>query len=397
MAFNIFSFMGDAETEFSSRRHMVDGEDPLMRQLLSEAKDALEILGDTYDAALRSYAQQTNPLNPGDITFPVSGRRNWSFRNPCASYLWYLREPSDIILELDIPDDDSISLLLDRIDIKPVKVLHDPADMKSGVETLYEMRYETLVVGRSLQFPVNMPTEVRDYIKENPGFAHLGTIDLYFGQICSVEVLSMVGEETGDGEGALVCDDGGERMFPPTPHTFFVAPGIEISSYTGAKNSIFIQFGVEGFPGEQPSGKGFRNYNWARLYLTNDFTWPTPGEFLGMAVKPMPNKPWYYQLKSPFLYTANWFETEYYSSGIVTTVYDEGDPAGIGTVGKTYEIRIKEQSGVLAKSSDFAVYAVGDRVALVKVIDSANQSHKWTELGDFTLTWVIYPITFYED
>ncbi len=397
MAFNIFSFMGEAETEFSTRRHMVDGEDPLMRQLLSEAKDALEILGDSFDAALLSYAQQTNPINPGDITFPVSARRFWSFRNPCASYLWYLRETTDIILELDIPDDASISLLLDRIDIKPVKVLHDPADMKSGVETLYEMRYETLVPGGSLQYPTDMPDEVRAYLDENAGFAHLGTIDLYFGQICSVEIMTMVGEETGAGVGEATCEDGGVGMFPPTPSVFFVGPGIEISSYTGAKNSIFIQFGVEGFPGEQPSGKGFLNYNWARLYLTNDFTWPTPGEFLGMAIKPMPNKPWYYQLKSPFLYTANWFETEYYSSGIVTTIYDEGDPEGIGSTGKTYKIRIKDQSGVLAKSSDFAVYAVGERVALVKQIDSTSQSHKWTELGDFETSWVIYPITFYED
>ena len=180
---------------------------------------------------------------------------------------------------------------------------------------------------------------------------------------------------------------GGEWR-PPMPSVMFEGPGILLASLMGVPG-MNVQLEQKGV-GEEPEAKALR---WTRVILFDSLKWPTPGEFLGMAYRPMPYLPWYYQDSSPVLYSANWFEVEYYSSGIVEEVIPEGDPAGIGNVGKTYKIRVKSED-VKAKSCDFGDYAVGDRVALMKKLDSQKNSMTWKDLGKFD-QWVILPVTFY--
>lgn len=205
--------------------------------------------------------------------------------------------------------------------------------------------------------------------------------------------MTLVGEVTGDGEGEDSCIAGGE-LFPPFPPTLFSAPGIPLAGRTGV-HEINVQLYKSGVVdengGAEPEAEVIR---WTRVFLHDSLTWPTPGEFLGLAYRPMPNLPWFSQDTSPVLYSGNWWETLFYSSGVVESVIPEGGAGGIGTVGDTYSILVKGET-VLAKSSDFAEYAVGDRVALMKQYDSSEKSMSWKDLEAFDVSWIILPVTFY--
>jgi hypothetical protein len=203
--------------------------------------------------------------------------------------------------------------------------------------------------------------------------------------------LTLVGDITGTGVGSSSCIAGGE-FFPPFPPTLFSAPGIPIASRTGV-HEINVQLYREGVFKEgnpEPEPEVIR---WTRVFLHDSLTWPTPGEFLGLAYRPMPYLPWFSQDTSPVLYSGNWWETLFYSSGVVQSIIEEGGAGGIGDVGATYTILVKGET-VQAKSSDFAVYAVGDRVALMKQYDSSAKSMTWKDLGAFD-SWIILPVTFY--
>ena len=130
-------------------------------------------------------------------------------------------------------------------------------------------------------------------------------------------------------------------------------------------------------------------HNWLRVFVENECTWPTPGEFLCILAKPYLQFPWFYQATSPFIYSGNWFETEFYTSGIVDAVNEED-----GEI-VSYDVRIKTEVATIAPS-DFAEYEVGDRVTVLKTF-SSNPTGKfsWKDLGEADSDWVIVPITFY--
>jgi hypothetical protein len=148
---------------------------------------------------------------------------------------------------------------------------------------------------------------------------------------------------------------------------------------------------------------------WMRFWIHKDSTMPVPGEFIGILVRPVACPPhvWWFQESAPLLYAGNWVETKTLTSGVVTEVILEAARTDGGT-GNLYKVSIQGCIVEIA-ASDFLLYAVGDRVAILKTdcIAPATQSYSSNEqtyLKDsdsFTKTLVIntkytiLPIVFY--
>ncbi len=148
---------------------------------------------------------------------------------------------------------------------------------------------------------------------------------------------------------------------------------------------------------------------WMRFWIHKDSTMPVPGEFMGILVRPVACPPhvWWFQESAPLLYAGNWVETKTLTSGVVTEVILEAARTDGGT-GNLYKVSVQ---GCIVEipASDFLVYAVGDRVAILKTdcTAAATQSYSSNEqtyLKDsesFTKTlaintkYTILPIVFY--
>jgi len=130
-----------------------------------------------------------------------------------------------------------------------------------------------------------------------------------------------------------------------------------------------------------------------------------PGEFVGILCKPnvAPPHVWWFQESSPFLYAGNWLETWNLTSGVVTEVTLEADRTD-GQIGNQYKIKI-QGCEVSIEASDFLLYSVGDRVAVVKMdsIETApTKSFTWLDQptfkkeheGELVTNFIIIPATF---
>jgi hypothetical protein len=118
-----------------------------------------------------------------------------------------------------------------------------------------------------------------------------------------------------------------------------------------------------------------------RYYLRRDAKWPLPGEFIGLLAKPWPSHVWFFQETSPLLYAGNWFETNYYTSGVITAILQPLE----GQVGLVYKCVVRGVE-VYVATSDFYGYAVGDRVAILRTndldrfMDTTKGNFKWKEM-----------------
>jgi hypothetical protein len=153
-------------------------------------------------------------------------------------------------------------------------------------------------------------------------------------------------------------------------------------------------------------GEDIAPKKWMRYWIHKDSTLPVPGEFLGILVRPVAAPPhvWWFQESSPLLYAGNWVETNHFTSGVITSVTLEKDrPAG--SVGNEYKVKIQGVE-IIAYATDFFLYAVGDRVAILKKssLGSATQSFSSLEQSHFKETkgitistiHIIVPMTFYK-
>lgn len=153
-------------------------------------------------------------------------------------------------------------------------------------------------------------------------------------------------------------------------------------------------------------GEDIKPKLWMRYWIHKDSTLPVPGEFIGILVRPVATPPhvWWFQESSPFLYAGNWMETGNLTSGIITSVTKEADrPAG--SVGNEYKAEIQGVE-VTLYATDFFLYSVGDRVAILKADSLTPATKSFTALNQFhfnneatitvTTLYVIVPATFYK-
>jgi len=154
-------------------------------------------------------------------------------------------------------------------------------------------------------------------------------------------------------------------------------------------------------------GEDIKPKKWFRYWIHKDSTFPVPGEFVGILVRPEATPPhvWWFQESSPFLYAGNWMETNNLTSGIVKSVTAEGDRTD-GGIGNLYCVAI-QGCDVYISASDFLEYSVGDRVAVLKVdstetaptkaFSALKQIHlKTKDAGTTKTNYVIIPATYYK-
>lgn len=148
---------------------------------------------------------------------------------------------------------------------------------------------------------------------------------------------------------------------------------------------------------------------WMRYWIHKESKFPVPGEFVGILCKPLVTPPhvWWFQESTPFLYAGNWMETGNLTSGIITKVTLEEDRDDDG-IGNQYDIEI-EGCEVTLEASDFFLYKVGDRVAVLKMDSTTTKAERaftWndqreivfdsSDKGTIITNYIIVPLIFYK-
>ena len=204
------------------------------------------------------------------------------------------------------------------------------------------------------------------------------------------EVVSNVTEEGKDSP-TKIGVEGNNRAVAPLPSRWEVNK--KFFSKEPLANLIFNKIWL-GYKNALPFTKGLDNYPktehdwWTRINVLDteeDKSTITPGEIIANALWLFPNLPWGWQRTSPFMFSGNRIETVYYTSAKVLEVIDA----------TTYLISYSNKE-VEAKSSDYAIYKVGERVTILKGVEHEEDSMTWEDLKEYdTELWSIIPAIFY--
>jgi hypothetical protein len=305
-------------------------------------------------------------------------------------------------------DDDSYGVPIIKGDILQTENSQLPAMFKrlgvypfknmDGNQLIFPARFEFITYNKDFQFGAAV------FIQNA-----LGWIDFLCGiPFESPELLTIIDEYDDPAKVASIQASGNDAT-PPFPKSLF-------AGYDGDKlllNLLFI-WGDNSDPmAKSITDPDAKSHWWFRCNLPNKLVtppqfislvgqspnegkppkYPTPGGFLGMGIRLMPDQPWGTQDSSPFIYTGNFCDTVYYSRGTVTgSRVDENSGLTIYQVlwhdGNTYDVL----------ASDFNEYNEGDEVAIVKDVSTEKQSQLWKD-DDFTTfgdNWQIAPVTFYQ-
>jgi hypothetical protein len=258
-----------------------------------------------------------------------------------------------------------------------------PFQDRDGKDRLFLARFEFPKYGGEFKFSEATQEGSQGFIDFLAGFP-----------IDCVEMLVAIGERSTKADQVAVKDGTGKAAAPvPTGEFgFFKWPDMTkvllnlIAIPTKNVAKIFAK-NLEGEP------KPARVHWWFRVQLVGGTKkFPVPGEFLGLGVRMMPDKPWGKQKSSPFIWSGNWMDTVYYSSGRITEVIDPTNTVPY----PTYKVQWRKDV-VTANPSDFAEYKVGDRVTILKDVSTTKKSQLWkdNDMKTFGETWMIAPIGFY--
>jgi hypothetical protein len=345
---------------------------------------------------------------------------------PVASDIWYLGIGESI---LPFRGDDYqanaakilefLAIYLTGLDnIKPLKSIQQYADLHTYMDwstfstvwatdrvpyVIREMRFETWMLNRNTEFPSKGPkTTSEEGTTKKPenslGQLYGGLLSFPVGPLGVMEVLSIFSESMGkmrddkipftaDGTAQIEAPVGWKcvtaqslsGLMSPMTDMNGECPGVHLVDKGYLTKSSDAEYPVESFAGYDK----ILPFHSLRYYLRRDAKWPLPGEFIGLLAKPWPTHVWWFQETSPLLYSGNWFETNYYTSGVITAILQPLE----GKVGLAYKCVVRGVEVCIA-TSDFYEYAVGDRVAILRVndldrfMDQTKGNFKWKEMED---------------
>lgn len=407
-------------------------------------------------------------IDPGDIAFLSDDNGGMSLSLPIAYDIWYLWHTENILPEkpeLDVDpifgnrDKPAILRTITRADLTAGEMPGLQFFVGRGVSYVKEMRFETFLMDKSPFYVSDGPDRIThiEIDHEGTGMAdeYSGYLAFPVGPLGVMRVQSLVSKSLLEGN---EVEDDSEK---PIPGNQLLPPMNEQSNDCMGRHLVESTYNVSDPDTEYPAAKmagvdDVLPHHWMRHWLKKDGVFPVPGEFVGLLCKAQSVPPhcWWYQKTNPFLYSGNFFETEYYTSGIVVAVFEEkgGDDEekdtltyvatevseieqrtghgehhvalddeveleGIGTV---YKVRVKNQD-IYIRASDFAKYEIDTRVAIRKTPGKKTENFMWDKLepgrlvpGETVLEkmaydaqmsgkvfeintdWVIVPISFYE-
>ena len=422
---NILRFDGKAiEKTLEKIEAFVDAFDPMKFMKMEEGKDDVLIVGG-FSYPLKGVTGSVVPSQP-DGEIPVGsiideGTEN--FTKGSGIYGGYVGP---------VVGDPFSSLHLEN-----KLTSHTVSKVGTFIEAAKEMRFELYTPTKGTAAYDSTGPKVR---QNN----YAGYLSFPVGQLGVHLVISIITQTIAIGENIQSSDAipveflssdvlTGEKIIPPWEAGHEGCPGV---------NLIFKAYLI----GEDPPSERFVEYladdagekvqfhKTLRYWIPKDSKWLWPGEFVALVCRPMPTHCWFFQETSPFIYSGNWAETEFYTSAIVKEVLEPNEGEEIkdfepedGEVGKRYRVWVKNEELIL-KSSDFLEYEVDDRVALLKQYrEEAGGSScsmgpagagtgaptnatwfSWEQLtnqgtcedtcnqqSDLNKTWVIVPIIFY--
>ena len=258
-----------------------------------------------------------------------------------------------------------------------------PFQDRQGNDRLMLARYELPKYGEAFQYPeaVFAQGEVAGWLDFLCGFP-----------IDCVEMMVLIGEYSTKADQVSV-KPGGDRAAAPLPGKFFEWPDkskvlLNLTALPTKNVTQILAPNLEGEP--KPADAHW----WTRVNLVSldSLKYPLPGEFLGLGVRMMPDSPWGKQKSSPFVYSGNWMDTVFYTGAVIKEVINPTD----STPYPTYKAQWRKDE-VTATPSDFALYKVGDRVTILKAVNTDKKTQLWKDddIKNFGDTWMICPITFY--
>jgi hypothetical protein len=262
-----------------------------------------------------------------------------------------------------------------------------PFQDRDGKDRLFLARFELPKLGEDFQFPeaVFAPGQVGGFIDFLGGFP-----------VDCVEMMVIIGEYSSKADKVTALPGSGKAA-APVPEKFFEWPEKDkvLFNLTALPTKNVTKIMAPSLDGEPKPEKA---HWWTRVNLADDSEnpkkWPVPGEFLGLGVRMMPDKPWGKQKSSPFIWSGNWIDTCYYSGAVIKEIQEPTDD----TPYSTYTVTWRGQEITEVRPSDFALYKVKDRVTIIKDVTTEKQSQLWKDddLKKFdTDKWMIAPITFY--
>jgi hypothetical protein len=415
-------------------------------------------------------------VDPGDfIRIGDDGSPGLALTLPIAYDVWYLWQTINVLPE-DAEEralfvDLVLNPLLERLGgLRPLRTIlkeqlvpgDPPGDsffFASGFSCIKEMRFETFLKDRAPEYPTPGPTRLtqpgQDLQNSGQGDIYSGYLAFPIGSLGVMEQISFICDSLLDSiESEGQEYDGsydampGNTLLPPFESQPTQCKGLKLFEKAYLQACPDVEYPAPAFQGTD----SILPHHWLRLWLPQENKYPIPGEFVGISVKPQAVPPhcWWFQETSPFLYSGNWFETDYYTSGIVLAVIknkadDEYEVASVSPshpqrtgygdfslaegqaftfedeIGSIYKVRVKDQD-IYLKSTDFKEYFVDERVAIVKRAGIINENFKWNQLEPgkqipghtveslqeydngmsgqlfaINTEWVIAPITFYEE
>jgi len=338
-----------------------------------------------------------DPSSLNILSYP-GGIKTLGLTIPTGLDFWYLYHggtSENVLGELEEETLDALADFLNSLgDMEPMQAqdtlegIDSLEAFKDGNYYIKKMRYEVATSDFSYQFDTQQATN------EYPVY-----IAIPIGQLGVMEVLSIARSQSGieiESNEKPVHESG--KSLAPLPKELETCYGTHLieKGWDMAKDdstSSFADYPTEDFAGKDSQSPLL----WLRYYFHTSETQPVPGEFIAILAKPYPFHVWFYQKTSPFLYSGNWFETAFYSSGEITVkTAPSGDEATY-----TYTVQCKAET-IDIMPSDLYEYDVGDRVTILKTATIPNANFDWEGIGAYAdkkldIDWKIIPITFYEE
>ncbi len=229
-------------------------------------------------------------------------------------------------------------------------------------------------------------------------------------QIEACEMMMAIGEYSSqidkDGKKLVEAQSGLGLKTAPKPPDYYNWPDEEkvLLNKLYKRTREADGYGMEVYIFERRASKLVKHF-WLQMVLfgegnvcAGDRKWPIPGEFIGLGVRMLRGLPWGEQRSSPFIYSGNWVDGVFLTSGVIKEIIEPTDTIAY----PTYKVSWHNLSDpITLNPSDFAEYKVGDRVTILKDI-TVTKTHQSSEDDDVKANcekskWQIVPITFYGD
>lgn len=353
---------------------------------------------------------------PGDRTLNFGDEDNPAkvgLGAPIAYDIWYLWQAGNVLKFGDKSQADSMALMEDFFeavdDAKPLKILENEYVIK-------EAQFEVYLDGNgAANDSVGPPSGDKNSLA--------GYLDVPIGPLgvmwrISLATESALTEGTGSNVYAVSANNntlqGGELLPPFDLQVKETCGEMMMNKGYLLDDDSTCELILDG------SNSPPELHKWLRYWIKKDSTTIIPGEFAGILCRPWPLHCWWHQETAPIVYAGNWIETEFYTSGKVTQVWEENDYTKDydEEVGNRYKVTVKNEE-IVVKSTDFLEYEVDDKVGLLKsyrdgdggpsyggsVISAGsgggtmNFTHEELELQDtsdeLNREWVVIPVDFF--